>query len=265
MFVPVGCSECGKLFQVERGELGQPASCPWCQARVLALPVAAKTTSDPEPLPLPEPFGTVDSVSTAEPIRRRSSHSGIRPWIVVLALSAVLALFTFLLLRHRGGGTPSFAMESFVAPDRVCQATLPGTAEAVEAPVFTPLQTGASLFASKTWMTRIVGGLGWVDLDPGRSKLLRAEDVLGNVRDGLGRWLGEPAVDKEGLVKSGTAEGIEVRYGQGETRYTARIIAVLDGPQPRVYLVWIGGPHFKPDGELAEKVLASFRIAPPGK
>ena len=250
MFAPVGCAECGKLFQVERARPGQPASCPWCQARVLALPMAAK----PEPLPLPLPV----IPPGVFPIRNRSARPWL--WIAVAFLSVFLALGTFLVQRYRNGAVPAFAMQSFTAPDGSCGATLPGSAEAVTRPEFTPLQTGASLFASQSWLTRARGGLGWIELDPERAKLVRTEDLLINVRDELGRWLGEPTIEKAGLVKSGASEGMEVRYGTGTTRFTARILAVLDSPQPRIYLVWVGGPKFDPDGELASRVLTSFRV-----
>ena len=247
MFASVGCTECGKLFQVDRAQLGQPASCPWCDARIIALPVAKRA----EPLPLP-----------VDPPARR-----FRKWppIAVVALCIAIAGGTFLVQRYRNGAMPPFVMQTFVAPDRSCQATLPGSAEAVDGPVFTPLQTGASLFASESSFTRIRGGLGCVDLDPERAKLVRPEDLLGNVRDELGRWLGEPTVEKEGLVKSGTSDGMEVRFGTGTTRFTARILAVLDSPQPRIYLVWVGGPQFKSDGEVSARVLTSFRVNPPAK
>lgn len=40
MFVPVGCTQCGKLFQVPQENLGQPAPCPWCGAMVAAWPLS---------------------------------------------------------------------------------------------------------------------------------------------------------------------------------------------------------------------------------
>ncbi len=250
MFAPVGCSECGKLFQVEHAQLGQPASCPWCQARVMALPMAAKA----EPLALPEPV----IPPGVFPIRKR----GARPWlwIAVAFISIFFALGTFLVQRYRNGAVPPFAMRTSTATDGSCQATLPGTAAEVIPPQFTPLQTRASLFASQSWLTRARGGLGWIELDPARAKLVRTEDLLINVRDELGRWLAEPTIEKEGVVKSGSSEGMEVRFGTGTTRFTARILAVLDAPQPRIYLIWVGGPKFDPDGEFASRVLASFRV-----
>ena len=260
MFVPVGCAECGKLFQVERGQLGRPTSCPWCQARVLALPVAAQPRVGPEPLPLPEP--SVRGANLRAPSRSRTR---IWPWIVVVFIGVLLAAGTFLVQRYRGGAVPPFVMQTFVAPDRSCQATLPGSVEAVAGMEFTPLQTGASLFAAKSWFTRAHGGLGWIDLDPERVKLVRIDDLLATVRDELGRWLGAPTIDKEGLVKTGSSDGMEVRYGSDGTRFTARLLAVLDSPQPRIYLVWVGGPQFNPDGELATRVLTSFRVTPAGK
>ena len=264
MFVPVGCAECGKLFQVERGQLGRPASCPWCQARVLALPVAAQPRVGPEPLPLPAL--SVRGANGEENLRASiRSRARIWPWIVVVFIGVFLAAGTFLVQRYRGGAVPPFVMQTFVAPDRSCQATLPGSVEAVAVAAFTPLQTGASLFAAKSWFTRAHGGLGWVDLDPERIKLVRIDDLLANVRDELGRWLGAPTIDKEGLVKTGSSDGMEVRYGSDGTRFTARLLAVLDSPQPRIYLVWVGGPQFNPDGELATRVLTSFRVTPAGK
>ncbi len=241
MFAPVICSECGKRFAVERAYLGQHTSCPYC--------LAAKA----QPLPLPEP---VDP-----PVRR------FRKWpaIAVVALCIVIAGGTFLVQRYRNGAMPPFVMQTFVATDQSCQATLPGSAAAVDGPEFTPLQTGAALYASESTFTRIRGGLGWIDLDTERAKLVRTEDLLGTVRDELGRWLGEPTIEKEGLVKSGTSDGMEVRFGTGTTRFTARILAVLDSTRPRIYLVWVGGPHFKSDGEVSARVLTSFRVNPSTK
>ena len=261
MFASVGCAECGKLFQVGRDRLGQPADCPWCGAKVLALPVAAKPGGEPEPLPLPLPEPV--AVSGVGPVRKRRSRKW--SWIAALLLCVPVAGGTFLIQRYRAGAMPSFVMQTHRAPDGSCQATLPGPAEEVAAPSFTPLQTGASLYASGSWLTRARGGLGWIDLDPERARMTRAEDLLGNVRDELGRWLGEPTVDKEGQVRSGQSDGLEVRFGTGGRRFTARLLAALDGPRPRVYLVWVGGPRFDPDGDAAARVLASFRVAAPAK
>lgn len=247
MFAPVICAECGKRFAVERAYLGQHTSCPYC--------LAAKA----QPLPLPE---SVDGPRVF-PIRKRRARKW--PAFAVVALCVAIAGGTFLVQRYRNGAMPPFVMQTFVVPDHSCQATLPGSAEAVTGPEFTPLQTGASLYASESSFTRIRGGLGWIELDPERAKLVRTEDLLGNVRDELGRWLGEPTIEKEGLVKSGTSDGMEVRFGTGTTRFTARILAVLDSPQPRIYLVWVGGPQFKSDGEVSARVLTSFRVNPPAK
>ena len=242
MLVPVDCAECGELFEAG------PARCPRCGARVSAKP---------EPLPLPEPIGRVPVPSP--PIRRS------RRWILLVALCALLAGGTFLGQRYRGGAVPPFVMRECAAPDGACRATLPGSAVPVVSPRFSELQTGASLFATNSSFTRLTGGLGWIDLDPERAKMVRSDDLFANVRDELGRWLGEPIIDKEGLVKSGASEGIEVRFGKATRRFTARMIFVLGVPQPRLYLVWIGGPHFDPDGETAARVLASFRIDAPVK
>ena len=66
-------------------------------------------------------------------------------------------------------------------------------------------------------------------------------------------------------MKSGTAGGAEVRYGTGGTRHTARILAILDAPTPRVYFVWVGGTNVDPDGAAPARVLSSFRLTGPGK
>ena len=255
MLAQVGCSECGKRFQVEGDQLGQLASCPWCEASVLALPMAAKA----EPLPLPEPL--IPPGVSAIPKRRARKW----PAIPVVALCMLIAGGTFLIQRYRNGAVPAFAMQTLTATDGSCQATLPGSTEAVPGPQFTPLQTDVALFASQSWFTRTRGGLGWIELDPERAKLVRTEDFLSSVRDELGRWLGVSTIEKEGVVKSGTSEGLEVHYGTGTIRYTARILAVFDSPQPRIYLVWVGGPKFDPDGEVASRVLTSFRQLTPSK
>src|SRR6266542_2174913 len=59
MFVPVTCTNCGKPFQVPETALGKLAPCPWCEAVVTALPVAAPQTQ-------PEPQGSSQS-QTAQP------------------------------------------------------------------------------------------------------------------------------------------------------------------------------------------------------
>ena len=263
MFVPVGCAECGKLFQVERGQLGQSASCPWCGARVLALPVAAAAEPQPLPLPLPE------EVPVVRPQRSRPApRLRVLPRLALAALCGFLALATFAVQRYRNGGFASLALESFVAPDGSCRATLPGSAEPAPPPdaPFTPIQTGFTAYSAKSWFSRAKGGVGWIGLDPERARLARSEDLLVNVRDGLGRWLGEPAIEKEGVVKSGSADGSEVRFGAiGGPRFTARMIAVLDSPTPRVYFIWVGGTNIDPDGEAAARVLSSFRLTAAGK
>ena len=109
MFVPVGCSECGKRFQVEREQLGQVASCPWCQARVVALPVAAA----PEPLPLPLP----EEAPAVVPVKPKSAPKpprriGVGCWLLTAALCILLGGGTFAFQRYRSGGFTSLAMQS---------------------------------------------------------------------------------------------------------------------------------------------------------
>ena len=109
MFVPVGCAECGKHFQVERGQLGQPATCPWCGAhRVAAEPL-------PLPLPLPEDV-RAERPKRAHRVRSTTRLRVVR-WLALAALCTVLALATFAGQHYRHGGFSSLAMESFVAPD----------------------------------------------------------------------------------------------------------------------------------------------------
>lgn len=239
--VPDRCAECGELFEAG------PARCPRCGARA---------SMKPEPLPLPEEVGRAPVAAPPTPRRR---------WILLVALCAAVAGGTFLGQRYRGGAVPPFVMRECAAPDGSCRATLPGSADPVECPRFSELQTGGSVIATNSSFTRLTGGLGWIDLDPERARMVRGEDLFANVRDELGRWLGEPIIDKEGLVKSGASEGIEVRFGTGTRRFTARLIFALGVPQPRLYIVWIGGPHFDPAGETAARVLASFRIDGPVK
>ena len=245
MFVTVACAECGELFENERDRSNSPASCPRCGAPVSVTP---------EPLPLPEEVGRAP---VTVPIRRS------RRWIVLVALCACIAGGTFLVQRYRGGAVPPFVMRECAVPDGSCRATLPGAAVPVESPRFSELQTGGSVIATSSSFTRLTGGLGFIELDPERAKMVRSEDLFANVRDELGRWLGEPMIDKAGLVKSGTSEGMEVRFGTGTRRFTARMIFSLGVPQPRLYFVWVGGPHFDPDGVTAARVLASFRIDTP--
>ncbi len=245
MFVTVDCAGCGMVFEAERDRLDLPASCPRCGTHI---------SLKPEPLPLPEEIGRAP---VTVPIRRS------RRWIVLVALCTGIAGGTFLVQRYRGGAVPPFVMRECAVPDGSCRATLPGAAMPVECPRFSELQTGGSVIATSSSFTRFTGGIGWIDLDPTRAKMVRSEDLFANVRDELGRWLDEPKIDKEGLVKSGTSEGMEVRFGTGTRRFTARMIFALGVPQPRLYFVWIGGPHFDPDGETAARVLASFRIDAP--
>ena len=243
MLVPVRCAECGELFEAD-----PPASCPRCGARVSAKP---------EPLPLPEEVGRVPIA--VQPMRQS------RRWAALVAICALVAGATFLVQRYRGGAVPPFIMRECAAPDGSCRATLPGAAVPVESPRFSELETGASLFAAGSSFTRLTGGLGWIDLDPERAKMVRSDDLFANVRDELGRWLGEPEIQAQGAVKSGASEGVEVRFGKGTRRFTARMIFARGVPQPRLYLVWIGGPHFDPDGETAARVLVSFRIDGPAQ
>jgi len=157
MFVPVGCAECGKRFQVERAQLGQAATCPWCQARVLALPVAAPA----EPLPLPEEIPTVRPAGARPAPGRRVR---VLPWLAFFALCAFLALGTFAVQRYRSGGFSSFAMRPFVAPDGSCRATLPGPSELATPPdaPFTPIQTGFTAYAAKSWLSPAQGAKGGI-------------------------------------------------------------------------------------------------------
>src|SRR5437879_3731810 len=110
MFVPVACPKCSKPFQVSDADAGREVLCPWCQASVAALPVAAPVAHAPgspnpgspelAPLSLDEappssPLPAAPTTETAPPFR-----FPYRRVIVAVLLVALVFTLTVVFLGH---------------------------------------------------------------------------------------------------------------------------------------------------------------------
>ncbi len=119
MFVPVACSECGKPFQVPETAVGNPTACPWCQATVLALPIATAAPAPPvaqraqTPPARQEEFLPLEDEPVASRTRRRFPL-----WIIPVAVLLLLVVGTITvgILRHKQGHFTSMEWRPVTAP-----------------------------------------------------------------------------------------------------------------------------------------------------
>lgn len=247
MFAQVACLACGKPFQVAKGKLGQTVPCPWCFQPTAAVPVAVEVN------PLP-----AEGATAPIPTARRPRLVFFLAYAVVLFL---LAVGVFVGLRYQAGAVPDFVIAEFVAPDGSCRSVLPGAVREVPiAEADGGMLTGGKRFASSSWATRIVGGIGWFDLSAADVKLIRPEDLFDRVRAVRAKALGGVEVEKQGVVRVDAHLGREVQFQNANERYAERYVFVATGSHPRVYWVSLGGPNFDPESAIALRVLGSLRV-----
>ncbi len=266
MFLPVACLQCGKLFQVPQAAAGTDVACPWCKATTSALPVAGLPTPD---LPTEEPLSLDDAPEEAP--RRVKAKRGERPWILNVAIGFVVVVvvlgITVGALQLRSLLFPPTWAE-FAPPDNSCTIALPGrpTEESIEPTPADNIARGLHLYTTQGGYPQSEVWFGWRDLDPVwvkqalmdrdgaiTSPVLAAERDLRKERVG-GR------IAKEATVRFGSNLGLEVQMETARGKLIERYIAVLDGPQPRLYFMGLESKNATSESADAQKLFNSFRI-----
>jgi hypothetical protein len=211
MFVPVSCTSCGKPFQVPESALGKLAPCPWCQAVVTALPVAAPIPQ-PEPAPQPaltappapeqskpaapaqqEPLSLEDEpapeprAKAPAPVAVRGDS--VRPkearpeWklpgttILVGLLLVVFGTAGTLLVLHYGSGRASGrGWTEFTPADGAFTVALPGAPDEEPVPANPGgSATGGTRYSVRGWYSKTTVWVAYNDLDPGLVQKLPAD------------------------------------------------------------------------------------------
>lgn len=293
MFVPVGCSNCGKPFQVPDAVVGKPAVCPWCQAAVAALPVGTAveppppaatapapkwltkyTTDRPKAYPLPpaEPPLSLDD-EPSQPARvppERPSGPVIRPAAVVGWLAVGLAVMALTVaVRGYGSGRVREAAgwAEFVPPDSSCAVLLPGTPVEEDVPA-NPAGSvrGGSRFVAEGWYTRSAAWLAWNELDPGfaataawdRDKALAAAAIKAELDCEKARLQG--TVVKEAEVRTSFAWGVEVHMDTPRGKVVEWLLVAAAGRRPRLYVYGLRATNIAPDSAVVRRMFTSFRV-----
>lgn len=249
MFVPVSCSHCGKPFQVSDTAIGKAAICPWCQEVVNA---PAEPSPRPDPVVPPgDPVSVVD--------RPRSGWRFVLLGLVCVAV----AVGTFAVARFESGQVPASAWQKFVPPNGACSVLLPGTpdAEPIGTNPFSSLMLTGERYSVRRWFDGVTVSVGWVDLDAERIRLARPEDVLAAEQRRLQETLGG-SVEVEASVKFNQYQGAELTYRTREGPVIVRLLAALDPPKPRLFILSVAGPNVTADGPVPRRFFASFTIIP---
>jgi hypothetical protein len=264
MFVPVACSACGKPFQVPETAIGKPTACPWCQADVLALPVAGATSTDAHP--------PANSTHTSAPLsldddHPPASHGPRRRWLIVatiLLVGVVAALATLGVLRRKDGYLTSREWRSFTPPDASCTVHLLGRpAEDAVAP-----ESGMRRYVSEGWYSGTITWLGWRNLSAVEAQIAAAPEAWHNPqlmklfdqeRDWLkGKFGGYVTKDATIQIKDPLTREVRLQLPEGQA--VERQIVVHTGPRPRLYFLGIAGKRLDPEGHDVKSLFESFRV-----
>lgn len=243
MFVPVSCHQCGKPFQVPETSVGKAVVCPWCQE---AAP--ARTAS---------PAGVPEPVPDAPVVRSRFR------FVILGLLCVVVAGGTFAVSRYGSGQVPAGAWQKFTPPDGECSVLLPGTpdAEAIGLNPFSPLMRTGERYSVRRWFDDVSVTVGWVNLDAERTRLARPEDVIAAEQRRLEETLGGK-VEAEATVKFNQHTGAELTFRTEAGPVIVRLIAALDRPNPRLFILSVAGSSITADGPVARKFFPSFAMTP---
>jgi hypothetical protein len=252
MFAAVVCPECGKPFQVPRAALGEPAGCPWCGQTVAALPVATKA----------KPLSLDDAVQlppvAKNPGGSRPSLAGLVVKLAVVAAACVVVgIGAFVVSRYGPRLLADAGWRTFAPADGGCRAALPAepVEEAVPANPASPVTRGGKRFAARPRFGPSAA-VGWLDLDPEKARVTRAEDAIAAERDRRAAELGG-TVAREAAVKDGARDGRQVEFDTPAGPWVERYVYAPDGPRPRLYFAGVTGPA---DAPAARRVLDSFRV-----
>lgn len=252
MFVPVACSQCGKPFQVPEAVVGQLAACPWCQASVLALPVARASAAAPLSLDDNPPQPIV-----------RSQRSRARLVLGLLLVAAVATMLTMGALRRKEGHMVNREWQAFTSPDNSCAIDLTGK------PIEDPDAPAANerRYTSEGWYSGTTTWIAWRNLTAAEAQAASTDEAWHDIslmklfdaeRDRVKGQFGG-SVAKEGTIQFKDPLIRELRLELPQGKLVERTIVRPTGPRPRVYFLGIAGKRLNPDGDEVKRFFESFR------
>jgi hypothetical protein len=269
MFVPVACSQCGKPFQVPEAAVGKSASCPWCQAAVLALPVAgAAVAAKPQEssAPVAPPAARPEPLSLDDEPPAQSTLPKARRWLVILMLVLIAVVATgatMLVQRRHEGYFTSREWRAFTPSDGSCAVDLLGRPiEDADAPA-----ANERRYTSRGWYSGTTTWLAWRNLTAVEAQLAATDDAWHNPqliklfdaeRDRV-KGIHGGYVAKDGTIKFKDPLTREVRLESPQGKAIVRSIVIGSGPRPRIYHLGIAGKRLDPDGDEVRRFFESFR------
>ena len=291
MFFPVSCTACGKPFQVPDAALGKPTLCPWCQAVVTALPVAATVEpppAQPDPLSPPQPETPKPVIPVElqplslddEPRRPRARPPRMptpprakswvfHPLVIVaaLAVSVTAMVATVAILGYGSGRVQERGWTEFTPLDGSCSVLLPGSPseEQVDANA-TGSVTGGKRFTARGWYTRSSAWLAWNDLEPAfaasalkdKDKVFTASAIQSELNREKTRLLG--TVTKEVEVRFNSAWGIEVHMDTPRGKVVEWLLVSAEGANPRLYVYGVQAKNIAHDSAVVRRMFTSFKV-----
>ncbi|MBM3979137.1 MAG: hypothetical protein FJ304_02415 [Planctomycetes bacterium] len=286
MFVPVGCTNCGKPFQVPDAALGQRAPCPWCNEVVTALPMSAPVSSAPAPTPAPNPAPAVQPKPAAQrqdalslydepdpppPPRSAALVAAARfpGWVTILIGCAVVAVCAGATLAYRHYGSGHLSEKrwvEFTAPDGSFCILLPGNPGAEDVPG-NPAGSvgGGKRFTTTGWYSKTSAWVSYCDLEPAALPKLKADTdrvysagILQSERDREKKRLGVTDAT-EVMIRVDNAWGVELLMTTPRGKAVMWMVLVADGPRPRVYVFGAEGKDMDHKG-LARRLFNTFRV-----
>jgi hypothetical protein len=282
MFVPVGCTSCGKPFQVAEEALGQRAPCPWCKDVVTALPVSAPVSgapapnSAPKPRPVPaaqqQPALSLDEDQPAPPpTASELPAAAVRfpLWVTILigCVVVVVCAGATLAYRHYGSGQLSEKRwVEFTAPDGSFSISLPGNPGAEDVPG-NPAGSvgGGKRFATNGWYSKTSAWVSYCDLEPAALPKLKADTdrvyaagILQAEREREKKRLGVTDAT-EVMIRVDNSWGVELLMTTPRGKAVMWMVLVAEGPRPRVYVFGAEGKDMDPKG-LSRRLFNTFRV-----
>jgi DNA-directed RNA polymerase subunit RPC12/RpoP len=260
MLVAVACGKCGKPFQVDEPAVGTSVECPWCKASVLALPVATPTANAAQPLSLDQAVQLPsDSAEPRKPLSRGKLL--VRLFLLAVAMVAACAV-GWVASQYGSGRIPEGAWREVEFSDGNCKVKLPGT------PVEEPFNTDArfpGILGGKRHVVhrrfeQVDVGVGWLDLDPLVARTMHDDSLIAYERERRAVELGGKATVRGSAQVDGfPAEDVEYDTPNGPVY--ERLVAALNTPRPRLYVVTVGGPKQTLKGEAGKKTVAEIAFS----
>jgi hypothetical protein len=289
MFVPVTCTNCGKPFQVPETALGKLAPCPWCEAVVTALPVAAVQQAEAQPPaqqpqaqapPTPAKPQAADAPLTLddEPSPTRKTATPVSPpgarskfplaTLLIGALVVVVVAAVTMIVRGYGAGRMSeVGWSDFTAPDGSFSIAMPGLPQEEDiGPNPDGSVTGGKRYSVRGWYSKTSVWVSYTDLTPALVPKLKSDThksiaagVLRVERDRETARL-KGTITKEAEFRRGSGWGVELHLDTPNGNVVEWLILMGEGPHPRLYAFGAEGKNLTPTSTACAKLFSSFRV-----